>query len=300
MPRHRTKRGGDEALGGNYPAIESSAQSDLVLTSHTGTVRDVCFLGPHAGCHALLSGGGGDCTVRMWDVGVGCREPLRRLAGHTGAVHCLQQVGADGRHVASGSADGTVRLWDLRCHASGSDTSSAVAVLKLPPRQATATAGEAQLASSAVLCLTSLGAGHNGGGTCIAAGHADHSCTVWDLRTRTVACQLHHHNADCRSVDGFVPGARGSMASPVLGPTPSPRWLLSASFDNTAAVTDVHPSPSQRRVLRVFNHDGARVLHARWHTTACAFVSTAHSTHNSVRLWADPNRMMTGSEVKKL
>ena len=50
-------------------------------------------------------------TVDVWDAGTG--EHLAELAGHTGIVY-LVAVNADGSRIATGSDDGTVRIWDPR------------------------------------------------------------------------------------------------------------------------------------------------------------------------------------------
>ena len=70
------------------------------------------------GRRALFVGGldhGGDprrwpYAIRLWDLEAG-RE-LVAFAGHTGEVGCLA-FASDGRRFLSGSADGTMRLWDL-------------------------------------------------------------------------------------------------------------------------------------------------------------------------------------------
>ena len=65
----------------------------------------------HPNCNLMLSGSGGDRTVRMWDVreGKACRIMPKAATGVTKVV-----CSPDGTTVASGSVDGSVQLWDLR------------------------------------------------------------------------------------------------------------------------------------------------------------------------------------------
>ena len=58
-----------------------------------------------------LASGGGDGTVRLWDVATH-QQIGNGLTGHTGAVWSVA-FSPDGKTLASGSADDTVRLWDV-------------------------------------------------------------------------------------------------------------------------------------------------------------------------------------------
>jgi WD40 repeat protein len=54
--------------------------------------------------------GGADSEIRCYDVGSG--EEICRFEEHKGAVSALKFVGG-GKELVSGSADGTVRVWEM-------------------------------------------------------------------------------------------------------------------------------------------------------------------------------------------
>jgi len=58
----------------------------------------------------LLSGGGKDLTVRLWDIATG--ETLHIFKGHSNYITSVA-YSPDGRYVISGSWDHSVKVWDI-------------------------------------------------------------------------------------------------------------------------------------------------------------------------------------------
>lgn len=120
----------------------------------------------------LLSGHCEVSNVLRWDLSTS--EPLESFAGHDGDVYAVH---ADGRTVASGSKDRTVRVWDSR----------------LP--SARACVGTLRGHTGAVLDLKLRG-------NRVATASMDKTVKVWDLREpQAPVATLEGHSAEVHCVD---------------------------------------------------------------------------------------------------
>ncbi|MEO2090926.1 MAG: hypothetical protein ABGY75_15710, partial [Gemmataceae bacterium] len=132
----------------------------------------------------LATGGGvRDNTVRIWDVATG--KELRSLAAHTAVVYALA-LSADGTALATGSHDGSVRLWDTTGWAE-------TAVLK-------------QGANVYGLSFTP-------DGKRLAVGCVNNLIRLWDVPTGTSVGELHGHTDYVHQVAFSPDGTRLVSAS---------------------------------------------------------------------------------------
>ncbi len=175
------------ASGGGDGAVRvwdtSTGQPVASMLGHSGIVYSVAL-----SVDGYLLSGGGEGTVRLWQAAtagveraadttaaaaLGEWRPVATLEGHTGAVWCAS-MSPDGRLLASGHADGVVRLWDC--------------------------ATGAQVATFS---------GHHGGvwgvasaadGSLLASGAGDGSVKLWDLRSGEEIASVVGHSGGVRAV----------------------------------------------------------------------------------------------------
>jgi WD40 repeat protein len=97
----------------------ATGQPLQALREHQGTVRALAFastsalVGPD---EALLASAGTDHIIRLWTMGATPRRETRgrrQLIGHEADILALA-FDQRGRHLVSGCADGTLRIWDVQ------------------------------------------------------------------------------------------------------------------------------------------------------------------------------------------
>eukprot|EP00884_Botryococcus_braunii_P018332 jgi/Botrbrau1/5182/Bobra.0172s0052.1 len=89
------------------------------LRGHSNTIEDVVF---KPGSDQELASVGDDYSVRLWDMRAGSGPSLSLVEAHGNSdVHCLDWNSFDTFLLATGAADGTLKVWDPRKMSSAKD-----------------------------------------------------------------------------------------------------------------------------------------------------------------------------------
>jgi WD40 repeat protein len=152
-----------------------------VLKGHKDAIRDVIF--SPRGEWLASAGDMHDPVVRIWNVAD--QTQTRVLSGHKDVVYALA-VNRDGSLLASGSHDGTVRLWDT---ASWTE----LALLKHGSN--------------------TYGLAFSPDGTRLVSGCSDNSIRVWDVQRHAEVAELRGHHAYVHSLAFSPDGTRLVSAS---------------------------------------------------------------------------------------
>ncbi|XP_055686942.1 uncharacterized protein LOC129792166 isoform X4 [Lutzomyia longipalpis] len=222
--------------------------SEVELTMHDGTVRDLCFIEDSTNKVSLLiSGGAGDCKIYVTDCG--SSTPFQAYSGHGG--HVLSLFNWGGAMFVSGSQDKTVRFWDLRSRGCVNIVTPAT----VP--------GSRQGSPVAAVCV-------DPSGRLLVSGHEDSSCVLFDIRgNRPIQC-FKPHASDIRSIRF----------------SPSAYYLLTAGYDNKLVLTDLQGDLTMPLPSVVVAQHADKVISGRWHPTDFSFLST--SADKTATLWALP------------
>lgn len=96
----------------NANPTERTLDAMMIFTGHTAVVEDVAW---HLLHDSMFGSVGDDKKLMLWDIrSANCQKPSQTIDAHQAEVNCLSFNPYSEYILATGSADKTVALWDLR------------------------------------------------------------------------------------------------------------------------------------------------------------------------------------------
>ncbi|KAA3661453.1 MAG: helix-turn-helix domain-containing protein [Chloroflexi bacterium] len=241
----------------------------------------------------------GDGTVSVWEVATG--EALFTLAGHS-TIATSVVFSPDEQTIATGSRDGTVRIWDAALWEGGELQTSYYEMgffdMDISPDQTLLTFGSGWGAAAifdrqTLELIHSLEGGGEGvyrtsfhpTGSRLATVGADNVIRIWDVATGEVLLSWVGHELG-NSSGGFYPGVLDVSYSP------DGSRLATASSDGTAKVWDAETG---EELLLLAGHTVG--LHSLAYSPNGSMIATSSdNTENTVKVWDAE----TGAEIYTL
>ncbi len=196
-----------------------------VLVGHTSSIWSIAF-SPDS---QTIASGGDEPIVRLWDVDTGeCRQIL---SGHTGQILAVA-FSPDGQ-IASGSSDGTIRLW-------------------MDEEYCQTLVGHSDRVWSVAF----------GGNNILASGSADSTIRLWEVNSGQCLKILSGHGDSLPQGDSFTNRVRSVAFSP------DAQMLVSASDDRTVRVWEIVTGKCLQILQGHTNSVFSVVFNANGHTVA--------------------------------
>lgn len=218
------------------PDLVEDNDSEIELTYHNGTVRDLIFMQQEDN-NILISGGAGDCKLHVLDCQT--QQSLRVYSGHTGHIYTMYTWSGTKNVFVTGSQDKSCKFWDLRAPES---------IQTFTPTTNIAMQGS-PVASVAV----------DPSGLLLSSGHEDAACCLYDIRGSRIVQIYKPHTSDIRSVR-FSANAY---------------YLLTSSYDNKVIITDLHGDLTKPLSWSVVAQHNDKIIQAKWHPNQMAFITTS-------------------------